>query len=264
VARRIPATVPAGAPRTPEEVVRFFDGWGLEADVQAYIAYHRRRYALLLDVVGEALALRPSPRPVLADVAPLFQTTLLRALVPHGVVHTVGFGAPPGGWGPGTPDAVNVVFDLNDAYHRDRWPDLPEPVDLVVMGEVIEHLYTAPEQVLACVAHWLAPGAAVVVQTPNAIALRKRLRLLAGRMPYDRIHHDRREARHFRELTLAELHEAAAAAGLRPERVVVGNYFAPPGRRAAVLDRLSDRLLPASLREGLTVRYRADASRTLP
>ena len=52
--------------------------------------------------------------------------------------------------------------------------------DVVVLAEVVEHLYTSLSIVLSWVAGWLRPPGFVVIKTPNGAALHKRLRLLVS------------------------------------------------------------------------------------
>jgi hypothetical protein len=245
--------------RVPSDVRSYFEAWArradaaqageLDAEAHTYLRYHARRYLHLVRTVDEVLARSARrERPRLLDVGPNYQTELLRAAHPEGTVDTLGFAHPSF---PPRDGEQHVHFDLNDAYYRDRWPEAAGH-DVVVMAEVIEHLHTSPVTVLRCVSTWLAPGGAVVIQTPNACALHKRLRMLAGRNPYEPIRGTRENPGHFHEYTVSELREAAAEAGLRVAGCDVANYFEPatPGAR---LYSQAGRVLPPSLRHGITV-----------
>jgi SAM-dependent methyltransferase len=70
-----------------------------------------------------------------------------------------------------------------------RWADLdaplpfePESFDVVVAGEVLEHIRD-PGRLLSDVSTVLRPGGVVVGSVPNAFRLKSRLRFLAGREP---------------------------------------------------------------------------------
>jgi 2-polyprenyl-3-methyl-5-hydroxy-6-metoxy-1,4-benzoquinol methylase len=104
------------------------------------------------------------------------------------------------------------VFNLNDTPHS----DIPAEgtFDLICFNEVLEHLYTAPETVIPALVRLLRPGGTMVIQTPNAAALNKRLMLLIGRNPYERIRTDLTNPGHLRELTKAELAEIVIACDL--------------------------------------------------
>jgi hypothetical protein len=120
------------------------------------------------------------------------------------------------------------------------------------MAEVIEHLYTSPATVLRCAATWLEPTGLLVLQTPNAASLFKRLRLLAGRHPYQPIRETRTNPGHFREYTLGELRFAVNAAGLEVVRWSRHNYIDSPNMKARFY-RATRNVLPGPLRQGFTM-----------
>ena len=82
--------------------------------------------------------------------------------------------------------AGHVPYDFNAAQTSTPIPT-DARFDLIVFAEVIEHLYTAPELTLFALKQVMAPNGLLILQTPNAAALHKRLALLAGRNPYERI-----------------------------------------------------------------------------
>ncbi|MEA2387811.1 MAG: hypothetical protein QOG41_584 [Thermoleophilaceae bacterium] len=178
----------------------------------------------------------------LLDVGAGFQTVLFRDLLGPEAVDVLGLWvprfAPPDGAG------AHLVFDLNE----DGWPEAG-PFDAVVAAEVIEHLFLGPATILRRLAAYLGPGGHLVVQTPNAAAVHKRIRLLCGRAPYGPMPEDRSGDAHVREYTLAELEQAGRDAGLEPVDAEAASYF---GRVPA----LADRMLPPRLRLGLTVTFR--------
>jgi len=72
----------------------------------------------------------------------------------------------------------NYNFDLNDCRDKSLWrSDLPK-FDLIVFAEVIEHLYISPNQVLAFLNTMLKKDGVLLLQTPNAVALYKRIRMV--------------------------------------------------------------------------------------
>lgn len=221
-----------------------------------YLAYHAPRYAFLLRLLSQC-GLAANSR--ILDIGPSKLTSLIRERF-RITVDTLGFG----------PDQIETFghhfeFDLNmtqDEARRRR--DLPT-YDFVVMAEVIEHLHTAPEIVLDYVRSLVAPGGVLILQTPNAASLPKRIKLLLGRNPYERIRRETRDPGHFREYTLAELRSILTGAGFSVERCVTGFYFdarfahhelgqAP--REQPMIGSLKNivyPLLPAGLREGITI-----------
>jgi len=129
----------------------------------------------------------------------------------------------------------------------------------VVFAETIEHLTTAPELVLAGLADVLRPGGFLVCQTPNAAALHKRLKLLFGYNPYERIRVDPTNPGHFREYTRAELFEIGRIVGLEIVLHFYKDYFGCEGsslrQTAALALRLMSRIVPSFAR-GQTIVYR--------
>jgi SAM-dependent methyltransferase len=201
-----------------------------------YLAYHRRRYAVL-----RRLALDLGGQRVL-DVGPMFEVQMLRDAGHH--VDTLGYPHP--------------LFPPRDG-ERHIEAELNAPAlagdgsyDLVVAAEVIEHLHAAPELVLRWLAGWLRPGGWLLLQTPNAVALHKRVRMLLGRNPIEPIRADPSNPGHFHEYTIGELHDAAAAAGLAVGGWEAANYFGTSRAYAAL-----GRVLPPSLRHGVTLWLRA-------
>lgn len=164
------------------------------------------------------------------------------------------------GWDPpaGKSYADHIVCNLNEAQYLDRL-DVGRPFDLVIFGDVIEHLTTAPELVLALLRSLLRDGGYILCTTPNAVSLNKRVWLAVGRNPFNRIRLDPDNPGHFREYTKSELYEIGATAGLT---VVSHEYFddafaqGSPVRRAALaLAHQLARVMP-SLSASQTIVYR--------
>jgi hypothetical protein len=103
-----------------------------------------------------------------------------------------------------------------------------------------------------------------VLQTPNAASLRKRIKLLIGRNPYERIRVDRSNPGHFREYTVNELRSIVSGAGFTVQEVWTRFYFDLRYARHETGDELPslwiggmknilNRLIPGSLTEGITL-----------
>ncbi len=87
-----------------------------------------------------------------------------------------------------------------------------EPFDVVVAGDVLEHL-PRPEDLLSALKPLLAPGGTLLVSLPNVANVTVRAALLAGRFPYaDRGILDRT---HLRFYTRASARGLLAAAGFQ-------------------------------------------------
>jgi len=217
----------------------------------AYLAYHADRLAFLVNLIGAQLDRqdRQPPRLVrVLDVGPHFLTSLLHHFLGDRIVlHTLG-------WenrrlAPSRIVAKHMPFDLNDAHDPARW--LPaEPYDIVVMAEVIEHLYTAPRLVLAFLMSILDDQGSLIIQTPNAVALRHRLKMMLGRNPFEPIRESRSNPGHFREYTGKELVAICGQVGLECERLTYIDYW--PTR---LILKIIQRLNP-HLRNGLTLVFK--------
>ena len=215
-------------------------------DEQVYLRTHARRYAVLLDLVGEL-----APKRILV-VGPSYESALLRERFGNTAVNTLGW--------------LDHRFPLRDGeYHIELdlnagdYPEL-EPHDVVVCCEVIEHLHVPAAGVLRFLAGGLAPNGHLIVQTPNATALPKRTRMLLGRNPYEPIRAEPGNPGHFHEYTVSELKDAFAAAGLDITRVLTANYFNHGSRKNRAY-RAVGSLLPGTLREGITIVARSRGQR---
>jgi hypothetical protein len=232
----------------PSEMLAGFRERFTDPESSKYLETHARRYEILLGAVGRLAAGR-SPFRIL-DVGPAYQTDAMREAIPGAVVDTLGWADPRF---PLRDGEKHIEFDLNEAADDAR-PELGEH-DLVVAAEVIEHLYTAPVHVLRYLATGLVPGGRLLIQTPNAASLFKRLKLLRGRNPFEPIRENRSHPGHFREYTLGELLALGREAGLEVEESSTANYFDHGSRKHRAFVAAAP-AVPAGFRDGLTVVYR--------
>jgi len=225
----------------------------LDAESARYWLAHEDRFRYTTQLVGRLLERRSrAGRPVarVLDIGNSYQTLMFARLWPQLQLDTLGFlddRYAPGG------ATTHHPFDLNDAGHPGRQLRLEDArrYDLILLLEVIEHLYTAPQLVLRFLASLLRPGGHIVIQTPNAAALLKRLRLLLGLHPYELIRENPTNPGHFREYTRSELAAIAAASGFVVEELHMMHYFAET--RAQKVARAVARVLPGSFRAGMTL-----------
>jgi SAM-dependent methyltransferase len=192
-------------------------------NINDYTRFHAPRYAVCLTLVQAHL---PPPGPgndTRQRVLDVGRSDLTQMLHVHlGLpVDSLGFEA----------DGENrsgrhFCFDLNHAQSPQTWRtnDLPR-YDAIVLAEVIEHLYTSPSLVLRYLRTLLKPGGILIVQTPNAASLTRRVRLLLGLHPYDKIAEDITSPNHFREYTRREMTAYALAAGFGVAHAGYYNYF---------------------------------------
>lgn len=223
-----------------------------------YCAYHAPRFAYL-----ERLCLRLCPHPA-SSVLDVGRSEFSYRLATHySYVVTLGFPLKGKQFGHnerregGREPDCHITFDLN----RSREMDIPcgERFDLIVFAEVIEHLHTAPEFALHALAELLKPHGYLLCQTPNAVNISNRLKMLAGRNPFERIRVQVANPGHFREYTRAELIDIGRIAELTTVQHRFANYFAIRGPLWRL--RLLGGIIP-SLRHGQTIVYRRKDSIT--
>jgi SAM-dependent methyltransferase len=216
----------------------------------AYVGFHAMRFATLLQLLDKHVR----PGMVVLDIGRSALTEMVHDRF-HVRVDSLGFtGDEP------TPEGRSWWFDLNLAQDEKKWrTDLPE-YDVVIMGEVIEHLHTAPRLVLSFLRTLLKPDGRLIIQTPNAAVLHKRLELLAGRNPYELIREQTNDPGHFREYTRKELERAVRAAGLEVEQWFAADYLdysrKAAGKNRPRLGKVVNavyRYSPPSLRPGQTL-----------
>jgi trans-aconitate methyltransferase len=234
------------------EIVRRFADTDLGDDGRSYLRFHLRRFAGLTALVDrlarEAVATTPGALRIL-DVGPAVPTTLLRDRLAgtDAVVDSLGWadGRFPAGAGD-----THHHLDFDQAGEAEHRPAL-EGYHVIVCGEVIEHLTVSPVALLALLRDALLPGGRLVVQTPNAVSIGKRLALLAGRNPFELLRADRANPGHFREYTVREVRALAEAAGLRTITIETQSPFATGSWKGALRQKVGDRL-GAGFREGIT------------
>jgi SAM-dependent methyltransferase len=182
-----------------------------------YEAFHAPRFAYLLKLLERERLVSSSSR--VLDIGASRLTELVRER--FGVrVDTLGFAEDRPG-----PTGDHYSFDLNLSQSESTWRRGLPAYDVLIFAEVIEHLYTAPELVLAFVRTLVKPGGTLIVQTPNAAALTRRIKLLLGRNPYERIRLDNTNPGHFREYTEAEMRSILIDAGFEVREVDIRFYF---------------------------------------
>jgi hypothetical protein len=232
----------------------------LDPESTTYWHYHRDRFAWIGRLFHELVAeFRWHKQPIerVLDIGNSYQTLLFNRLHPELRIDTLGWlcerYAPSG-------DSTHFDFDLNNSYtqEKDSWPPMEGGYQIIAFLEVVEHLYTSPRVVFSFLRELMADGGVLIVQTPNAAALKKRLRLLRGGNPYELIREDRMNPGHFREYTVEELCHLGHESGLEVKDIHVTNFFID----GAWLDRTCDRLanyLPKTFRSGMTVVFRKQA-----
>ncbi len=227
---------------------------------RGYLAYHAPRYRYVLELASKYL---PPTAPRALEIGPSPLSQLLRNTFGC-VVDSLGLEPEAAG-----PLGHHFQFDLNGCAVSSGPRGMPR-YDLVVFAEVMEHLHTSPLHTLSFVHGLLGESGVVLLQTPNAASLPKRLKLLAGRNPYELIRPDAGNPGHFREYTLGELQGYVEQTGFRIIEIARRFYFdarfahhekslCRPQPFVGTIKNAVYRMMPRSLREGVTLVLRKGA-----
>lgn len=219
-----------------------------------YTLYHAYRYATLIELVDQFV----TPSAKILDIGRSQLTEILHKRLGQ-EVDSLGF-IPEGVYSTG----YHYYFNLNDCQFPEKCrQDLPK-YDIIIMAEVLEHLYTSPLLVLGFLKSLLTKDGILIVQTPNAVAIHRRIKMLLGSNPFEQIRKEYINPGHFREYTATELKEIGNSVGLIKQKLIIGNYFdyrykvingkhpGVPRQRLGYLNTFFG-LLPESLKPGITI-----------
>jgi SAM-dependent methyltransferase len=231
---------------------------------RGYLAFHSPRFRFLLQLIDQHLD--GAHRRIL-DIGLSPFTVLLRE---HLCTPVDSLGLEPDS---ALQDGTHVQVDLNQLGDRAFQPPPLGPYDVIVFAEVLEHLWTSPLLVLRFLHDALAQDGLLIVQTPNAASLFKRLKLLLGWNPYEMIRESRTNPGHFREYTVDELEQLAEGAGFQTVSVFRRYYFdarfadmdesgrgGTPSPVLGMIKNVVYSAIPPFLREGVTIVLRRRAA----
>jgi trans-aconitate methyltransferase len=212
-----------------------------------YLEFHKYRYLYLLEIIqGIILKCSNKEQLRLLDAGPAFQTLLIRKYFPQIIVDTVGYDHSLNHL---TETEIHYTQDFN--YTDKIWSVDENKYDIIVFCEVIEHLYSKPEIIVDRLYKSLKKGGYLIVQTPNAAAIHKRINLLFGKNPYQLLLDNKMG--HFREYTANELRIIMENAGLKSSRLMFKNYF---NYNRTIIHKLFlklEKIIPKSFRDGITL-----------
>jgi cyclopropane fatty-acyl-phospholipid synthase-like methyltransferase len=176
-----------------------------------YHQSHLHRFHKTIEICKK---LAPNPHIQVLDVGSSFLTKLLAQ--EYEKVYTLGLDRTKDKGGQqyksvNTLSLPHITFDLNDSPNTNRWPKIKQVFDLIVFAETIEHLYIATEYSLTFLSSLLSKEGILLVTSPNAAMIVKRLiLLLKGKNPFQQFRLYSENPGHYREYTMKELSEAAA------------------------------------------------------
>jgi len=236
---------------TASEIKTCFEQEQLNAPSLYYIDFHKYRYKFLIDQIEERIKAHHGDDPFkILDIGPSFQTFLVRKYFPNTQIDTLGYEHP-----------YSVLRQGEKHYNQDlnqvekTWNLQIKGYDLILFCEVIEHLYSRPEESMNKFYDALNKNGCIIIQTPNAVAIHKRLRLMIGRNPYELLRSDRMG--HFREYTPRELDQIAQNCQLSTIANKRKNYFNYNTSKSihfiSRIMNIFEWLMPPSWRDGITL-----------
>jgi len=228
--------------KNSEEIIRYFSKREVDPQSMSYLHTHAKRYAYLLAEIKRVRDKKNhSTDPITTfDIGPSFFTELYQMKFPEDNLYTLGLNAPEnrGGHFPQSityDEKAHFYYNLNDSQYPERWLNGLPKCDIIIMAEVIEHLYTAPEIILNYVKGLLKPNGYLFLQTPNAAELTKRTKMMfQGKNPYQMIREEADNPGHFREYTKKELLNIAKKSNFKVDTIVMTNYFLYDSSKSAV------------------------------
>ena len=194
-----------------------------------YLSTHAKRYAFLLNLLTKIRNTIKEKKITITDIGPSFLTEQIQNAFNNDIVYSLGYSHPESRGGH-LPEVVKlredciIHFDLNDVQHREKWISVPA-CKIVVLAEVIEHLYTVPSLILQFISTFLDKDGIVIIQTPNAVSLYNRIKILCGHNPFDMIRENNQNPGHFREYTKKELCTLAEENNYEIVDFIYSNYF---------------------------------------
>jgi len=238
-------------PASAKDILDHFKDWNLDEESKVYVKFHCNRYEFLIKETIkwiDKIRIVPHKRTLkILDIGIGYQTEILRNVLPEIIVNTLGF--EDSRFKPRGKDK-HFYFNLNDTQYPGKWPKT-EKHDLIIIAEVIEHLYTSPVHVLRCIAGFLGNGGYLIIQTPNACSFHKRIEMLMGKNPFEQIRLSNTNPGHFREYTIEELIDIGMQSGFMPVEYSIFNYFNYHGKGKFVSALTS--ILSSKFRDGITV-----------
>ena len=226
-----------------DQIAAYLDSHICKDKERKYAAEHQTRFRVALTTIESLLAANKQDDSLeYLDIGPHYMTGLVQTFFPRLRVSTIGFAH--GSYYDEAKVTDHVHIDLNTADGSSA-ALVKKKFDLIYMGELLEHLHCPPTATFSFLANLIRPGGHLIIQTPNAVSLRNRLKMLCGRNPYDI---RTTPFSHVREYTAAELRRLGLEVELDPVKLLHANYF--ESRRRC------DRFAPcASLKSGITAIY---------
>jgi len=240
------------------DIVNYYKNIATDEESMRYLAIHAKRYALLLKIIQHIRNTMHAEKINVIDIGPSFLTEQVQSLLKNDAVYYLGYSHPESRGGH-FPEKIIldtdkfIRFDLNDVQYKEKWISVPSG-SIVILAEVIEHLFTAPQLILNFIRTFLEKNGVLIVQTPNAVSLFKRIKIAFGENPFEMIRENSQNPGHFREYTKKELLSMAGGCNFKIIDFFYSNYFElHPFNYKAALYRIAQYTLGKSFYDGMTI-----------
>jgi SAM-dependent methyltransferase len=234
-----------------QEIISFFEGkYHLNEEQKLYLTIHAKRFEVVLSLIQNEKFNK------VLDIGPSFLSELLYQKFEN-KLSLLGFDDSQsiGGHLPDLNFFKKINFIQQDLNFWDYSPNQTSDFDLMICGEVIEHLYTSPKNLFQNFNKSLNKNGILIIQTPNAVALRKRMKMLMGINPFEIPRENLKNPGHYREYTSKELIQFGGNNGFSIEKVIMDEHFEYPSTLSTIY-RAFKIFIPKSLRTGITIVFK--------
>ncbi|MFC5284375.1 class I SAM-dependent methyltransferase [Pedobacter alpinus] len=227
-------------------ITHFNNLYALNKEQKLYLTVHSKRFEIILNW------LRNKDLKTALDIGPSFLSELLYPKFQHHL-YLMGFDSENSLGGHLVSNTIikKTNFIAQDLNFLDTHK-ITEKFDLIICAEVLEHLYTSPNKLFRNLFSLINKEGYLIIQTPNAVALRKRLLMVFGKNPFEIPRENLENPGHYREYTLKELKTMALKSGFTIDTVIQDEYFEYPSLLSKTY-RMFKKIIPPGLRSGITL-----------
>lgn len=234
-----------------QEIISFFeDKYQLNKEQKLYLTIHGKRFEVVLSLIQNKNFNK------ILDIGPSFLSELLYQKFKNNL-SLLGFDDSQsiGGHLPDLNIFKKVNFIPQDLNFWNHSQNQISNFDLIICGEVLEHLYTSPTILFQNFYKSLNKNGILIIQTPNAVALRKRMKMLTGINPFEIPRENLKNPGHYREYTSNELIQFGKSNGFSINKILTEEYFEYPSTLSTIY-RTFKIFIPKSLRTGITIVFK--------
>lgn len=236
---------------TKQAIISFFEEkYHLNEEQKLYLTIHAKRFEVILSLISN----RDFNK--VLDIGPSFLSELLYNQFEN-KLSLLGFDdeESAGGHLPDSSIFKKVNFIAQDLNFWDYSNTKISNFDLIICGEVLEHLYTSPGMLYQNLYQSLNKNGILIIQTPNAVSLRKRLKMLFGQNPFEIPRDNLKNPGHYREYTINELVKLGLESGFTLEKILLDEYFEYPSKLSQLYRKFKS-FIPKPLRSGITIVFK--------